>query len=209
MIQACSFKLAHYKETLAAYQNGGYVVCSFRDWHERRPALVLRHDIDFDDNSMTRMADIEQQAGATATYLIRMHGKYNPFSYRWINRVRSLSNLGHEIGLHFEQFNGNPTADYMDTAKRLFLLLYGIKIERMSQHYAAKDNLDFAWYKGLQDITFHGWKIFNEAIGGKYLSDSAGRWREGCFCNWIGKRELIFVSIHPVWWYSAVPQENF
>jgi hypothetical protein len=112
--------------------------------------------------------------------------------------------MGHEIGLHFGQFNGNAVIEYLDTARGMMEQVYGIPIERLAQHYTATDNIDLSWYRGMQDVTFFGINT-----PGKYLSDSGGRWREGCFCEWIGKEDLLFVNTHPVWWYNECPQENF
>ncbi|MFH0778530.1 MAG: hypothetical protein V2A71_07865 [Candidatus Eisenbacteria bacterium] len=43
----------------------------------------------------------------------------------------------------------------------------------------------------------------------KYLSDSNGRWREGCLCEHLGKHKRICVLIHPFWWFDKTPVENY
>jgi hypothetical protein len=45
--------------------------------------------------------------------------------------------------------------------------------------------------------------------GFKYLSDSNGRWREGCLCNHLGRHDRFCVLIHPFWWFDKSPVENY
>ena len=48
------------------------------------------------------MATIENRLRATASYHVRLHGKYNPFGYGMLRLMDTIKGLGHEIGLHYE-----------------------------------------------------------------------------------------------------------
>jgi hypothetical protein len=45
--------------------------------------------------------------------------------------------------------------------------------------------------------------------GFKYLSDSNGKWREGCICGHLGRHDRLCVLIHGWWWFERSPVENY
>jgi hypothetical protein len=45
--------------------------------------------------------------------------------------------------------------------------------------------------------------------GFKYLSDSNGRWREGCVCGHLEEYERLCVLTHGWWWFETSPVENY
>lgn len=216
----CSFTIAHYAETLQAYQAADYEVLSVREFRQRQPikALVLRHDLDFDArDAVEQLAGIEWGLDCTATYFVRLHGKYNPFSLERMALAFDISRLGHEIGFHYEPGMDKhlrlKAVDYLRTVRNFMRQMYRLDkpILAISQHYAATNCIDLPRFApqdgdvgGLRDFSGPDW-----IDGGKYLSDSGGRWREGCFCEWVDRANHILVATHPVWWYVEWPQENF
>jgi hypothetical protein len=122
----CAFTLEHYGELLAAARQGGYRFSSFE--HEPTAGdLLLRHDVDISLDAALRMAELEAEAEAPATYFLMTQSVFynlaSPEGLRTINRLREL---GHGVGLHavwpgaewderFDQILAwhNPETDYM------------------------------------------------------------------------------------------------
>ena len=66
---SCAFSLDHYGELLDAARAGGYRFAGFES--PPQPGdLLLRHDVDLSLDAALRMAELEAEAGATATYFL-------------------------------------------------------------------------------------------------------------------------------------------
>ena len=123
---SCGFSLEHYAELLEAVREGGYRY-SFFDHEPQSGDLLLRHDVDLSLDAALRLAELEAQADAAATYFLMTQSVFynlaSPEGLRAINRLREL---GHAVGLHAvwpgaeldERFDPvvawhNPNPDYM------------------------------------------------------------------------------------------------
>jgi hypothetical protein len=97
---SCAFDLDHYRELLEAAQGGGYRFAFFD--HAPKPGdLLLRHDVDLSLDAALRMAEVEAEAGAAATYFLMTRSEfYNLDSASGGRTVERLHNLGHRVGLH-------------------------------------------------------------------------------------------------------------
>jgi len=97
---SCTFDLDHYRELLEAAQAGGYRFAFFEDEPEER-TVILRHDVDLSLDAALRMAELEADAGAQATYFL-MTGSvfYNLGSHEGEQALARLRELGHRVGLH-------------------------------------------------------------------------------------------------------------
>jgi hypothetical protein len=97
---SCSFDLDHYRELLEAGRAGGYRFAFF----EGTPGegdLILRHDVDLSLEAAVRMAELEADAGAAATYFLMTESVfYNLASEEGEQALARLRELGHRIGLH-------------------------------------------------------------------------------------------------------------
>ena len=123
---SCDFSLAHYRELLEAARTGGYRFSLFVD-PPRRGDLLLRHDVDLSLDAALRMAELEADAGATATYFLMTESVfYNLASKEGVAALDRLRALGHRVGLHAvypnalldERFDAvvawhNPDPEYM------------------------------------------------------------------------------------------------
>lgn len=96
----CSFDLGHYRELLEAAQAGGYRFARFGEG----PAdgdIFLRHDVDLSLDAALRMAELERQLEATATYFLMTESVfYNLASKEGVTAIERLRTLGHRVGLH-------------------------------------------------------------------------------------------------------------
>ena len=97
---SCSFDLDHYRELLEAGRAGGYRFAFF-EGEPREGDLILRHDVDLSLAAATRMAELEAEAGAQATYFLMTASVfYNLASEEGERAQARLRELGHRIGLH-------------------------------------------------------------------------------------------------------------
>ena len=97
---SCSFDLDHYRELLEAGRAGGYRFAFF-EGEPREGDLILRHDVDLSLAAATRMAELEAEAGAQATYFLMTESVfYNLASEEGERAQARLRELGHRIGLH-------------------------------------------------------------------------------------------------------------
>jgi hypothetical protein len=125
---SCSFDLDHYRELLDAARAGGYRFAFFQG-QPREGDLILRHDVDLSLDAAVRMAELEADAGAAATYFLMTESVfYNLASEDGEQALARLRELGHRIGLHAvyprarldERFEPvvawhNPDPDYMSS----------------------------------------------------------------------------------------------
>ena len=97
---SCPFNLEHYGELLEAARAGGYRFAFF----EGEPSdgdLILRHDVDLSLDAALRMAELESEAGANATYFLMTQSVfYNLASPEGERAIVRLRELGHRVGLH-------------------------------------------------------------------------------------------------------------
>jgi hypothetical protein len=97
---SCAFDLDHYRELLEAAQAGGYRFAFFED-APQEGTVILRHDVDLSLDAALRLAELEADAGARATYFL-MTGSvfYNLSSQEGEHALGRLRELGHRVGLH-------------------------------------------------------------------------------------------------------------
>ena len=122
----CEFSLGHYRELLEAARAGGYRFAFF-EGEPRDGDLLLRHDVDLSLDAALRLAELEADSGARATYFLMTESVfYNLASHEGEHALARLRELGHRVGLHavypharlddrFEPVVAwhNPDPDYM------------------------------------------------------------------------------------------------
>jgi hypothetical protein len=181
----CPFDVAHYRELLTAAGEGGYRYAFFD--HVPEPGeLLLRHDVDLSLDAALRLAELEAEAGAAATYFLMTQSVFynlaSPEGRRAVNRLREL---GHAVGLHAvwpgaeldERFDPvvawhNPNPDYMSEP------LDGV-VNVMQPPFFDPEH---------------------------YRSDSNQRWRHGCPHDALARGEFEWLQLltHPeIWIYPG------
>jgi hypothetical protein len=97
---SCAFDLVHYRELLDAAKAGGYELAFF-EGHPREGTVLLRHDVDLSLDGALRLAELEADAEAPATYFLMTRSVfYNLASEEGERAVARLRELGHRVGLH-------------------------------------------------------------------------------------------------------------
>ncbi len=179
----CAFDLQHYGELLDAARAGGYRFAFFDRAPEARD-LLLRHDVDLSLDAALRMAELEAEAGAVATYfLMRRSDFYNldaPSGERALERLREL---GHRVGLH-------AVWPHVDRDDRLDPVL-------------AWHNPDPEYMRRPVDGLVN---VMTEPWADVYRSDSNQHWREGCPHEELraGAFERLQLLTHPeIWVYPG------
>jgi hypothetical protein len=187
---SCTFDLGHYRAILAAARVGGYRFATFGE----EPAegdLFLRHDVDLSLDGALRMAELEREEGATATYFLMTESVfYNLASGEGAAAIERLRALGHRVGLHAvypratldERFDAvvawhNPDPGYMCAPIE-------DAINVMEERY------------------------FDPAT---YRSDSNQHWRSGCPCDELraGSFRWLQLLTHPeIWAYEGATMKE-
>ncbi len=176
----CEFSLSHYFETLYEYIRAGYVIIP--DAKVSRH-VHLRHDVDLSLDYAVQLAREEQKRDISATYYIMLHSPlYNAFSPEGMDQIKEIHNLGHKIGLHVDSRCYLPN-DF-DTLSLI----------------AGTNEMITDWRRHLVNVTPELDRPEPRPEGYKYISDSAMNFREGCFCQQIGKYDKMEILIHPEWW---------
>ena len=97
---SCAFDLTHYRELLDAAKAGGYRFAFFEGEPEEGD-LIVRHDVDLSLDATLRLAELEADAGAQATYFLMTASVfYNLASHEGERALERLRELGHRVGLH-------------------------------------------------------------------------------------------------------------
>ncbi len=182
---SCAFDFAHYREILDAAKEGGYRFALFG--HGPEPGdLFLRHDVDLSLDAAVRMAELEHEAGAAATYFLMTRSVfYNLASSEGVAAIGRLRALGHRVGLHAvypdatldDRFDPvvawhNPDPEYMSAS-------LGGPINVMGDRYFDRS---------------------------RYRSDSNQHWRSGCPHEELRAGALPWLQLltHPeIWAYDG------
>lgn len=196
------FTLDGYRRTVAGLLDRGYDLRSFHDVDPGQRHLVLRHDIDQSIQLARRMAEAEAEQGWRSTYFVLMRTEmYNPWSRAASEDLRTLRDLGHDIGLHLD------ASLYADEQE--------LEVGAESECAA----LETIIAGPVTTLSFHRPKA--ELIGGPlrmagrlnayaarfvrdmgYCSDSRGEWRFGHPWDLAAVCEGLALQLltHPVWW---------
>ena len=171
-----------YRELLSLLNQHGYEIANYYNWQTKGRCVILRHDIDSSIERALKFAALEQECGATSTYFVLLRSDfYNVFSPKSIAQLAEIHQMGHEIGLHFDEMAypaiiGN-TAEVkkaiLHEAKALESII-DLPVSTVSMHRPSKAILE-------ADLQIPGMinsysNVFFKQF--KYLSDSRHTWRE-------------------------------
>ena len=177
----------------------------------------MRHDVDTQlDNSLT-MAELENSLNISSTYFFRFHShSYNPLCIKDARKIREISGLGHEVGLHYEpdfysMIHGNFFVGLKNELNFLQQIC-GKKIVSIAPHEPCRTGIkcldsDIKCELGVENDAYDS-KFFDNF---KYISDSSCRWREGSMLEHFTSmaHRKLYVLTHPYWWYDISPIENY
>lgn len=119
------FTIREYERLLTSLIFTGHEFQRFDDFVLRpvEKSIVLRHDVDARNLHSLRFAKIQKNLGLKGTYYFRMvEGSFDP------NVVKEISELGHEIGYHYEDI------DFAKGNKELAVKLFVKNLSELRKH---------------------------------------------------------------------------
>ncbi len=132
------FTITAAEELLSSFKEKGFIFKSIIDYaHEEKGIrkgdfVVLRHDVDRAPGLALEMAKLENRLNIKGTYYFRTVGSsLNP------NIIRQISQLGHEIGYHYEDLaitKGDYETAYQRFQEQLKILRQYASIKTISMH---------------------------------------------------------------------------
>lgn len=174
------FSLDGYRSLLGLLESHQYEFANYHDWIHRDRCVILRHDIDLSIDDSLVMARLERDLDINSTYFVLVTSDlYNAASKKNRRMLREIGEMGHEIGLHFDETVYDPCD--LDCMDRLILEEAHIledyidaSVTTVSMHRPSErilgSNLAIPGMENSYSSVF-----FNQF---KYLSDSSMRWRE-------------------------------
>ena len=173
--------------------------------------MILRHDIDNSLPQALRLAEIEAEEGVKSTWFVLLRTDfYNPASAASQRILCRLGELGHEIGLHFDEmayasesgigsYASSSTEELIVREAGILADICGCPITTVSMHRPSKATLEADMQiPGM--VNSYGQTFFHDF---KYLSDSRRRWREPVE-DIIrgGEYDRLHILTHAFWYHE-------
>ena len=197
------FTYAAYRELITLLKNEGYRFCGYFDHEGNDKRVILRHDIDYSIEQAVKLAEVEKEMGVQSTYFVLLCTDfYNPASKHATDMLRQIHNMGHEVGLHFDEvaYQGCSAEELPALIQREAKLLgdiCGFPIRSFSMHRPNRLTLE----KDLQVeglVNSYGEEFFRQF---KYLSDSRRNWREPVLdIVRSGEYDKLHILTHAFWY---------
>jgi hypothetical protein len=174
-------------------------VVSLGEW-DGSNAIILRHDVDFDIEPAYRLSLVESECNVTSSFFIMTTcGHYNTLSLSNRKKIRTMAEMGFEIGLHFDptvygDVDEAQLGKYLDKEAEILSFAAGVPVKSISLHnpsvhgrYPIFDGYNNAYDK----------KIFS---GNNYLSDSRMLFHDKNPYQFIErvKEHPVQVLLHPL-----------
>ena len=180
----CEFSLSHYNDILRLMVGKGGAGTA-----TERKNIILTHDIDIFPAYALQMARMEHLYGIRAIYYVLLHSEwYNAVSPENMDIWRQISELGHEIALHYD----GRYDSQLETIHKAFCAWFNTESINVSQHLIGITP-DMVIPDSLQDRS----SLLKEY---RYIADSGGWWRNGCICKHLENQEKLLFVCHPIWW---------
>ena len=202
------FTYTAYRELLDFLRQGGYAFTDYHDYQSYPRCVILRHDIDNSLPQALRLAEIE--AVKSTWFVLLRTDFYNPASAASQRILCRLGELGHEIGLHFDEmayasesgigsYASSSTEELIVREAGILADICGCPITTVSMHRPSKATLEADMQiPGM--VNSYGQTFFHDF---KYLSDSRRRWREPVE-DIIrgGEYDRLHILTHAFWYHE-------
>ena len=198
-----NFSITSYKYLLNIINNSKKKVINFGDFFKGNKGIIIRHDIDFCPERALHIAKIEYDFNIKSTYFVMLNSKlYSLKKQKYLQSIKKISSLGHEIGLHFDPnyyFSKSGELDYFCNKEcEILEKLIKKKIKIISFHRPEKK---FIGRKTKIANRYHTY-MPELVMDIKYCSDSEGKWRFDDPIKLIKDNTLKSMQLltHPIWW---------
>ena len=195
------FTFDAYEKLIELIRKENYIIASYSNYSQYEKAVIIKHDVDMSLEMAADFAEFEKKLGISSTYNILLCSDfYNPYSKKNMNHILKIFNMGHEIGLHFDE--ARYSEDIIENInKEIFLLeqYIGTEIKSFSMHRPSEETLRAEYsLKNGEIVNTYSRKFFKEF---KYISDSRRNWREDPIETIkSGKYSKIHILTHPIWY---------
>lgn len=198
--QLTEFTLEGYTDLLK-YLGQIYKILPFcRVSTKNTPYLILRHDVDFSLDAALEMAKLERKLGISSTYFVLFRWQfYDVLKQKNARTLREISNLGHEIGLHFEpsryRSHYRSMNEGLQTEVSQLEALLGKKVCSISRH-GPWDRDPFASTKGYINANHPYWR------SDLFIHDSCRAWAtiEDLSMLLNSPPRTVQILVHPANW---------
>lgn len=179
--------------------------CDFLDTEVEEPFVILRHDVDYSPAAALALAEQEAARSVRATYfLLAGSPYYNLVDPHHAGFARSLVELGHEVGLHYDpnSFLPFPREEWPGLLRgqaRLLEDLGGCRVVSIAMHQPGLNGADPFGNQNLGFLNAFDARFTRDM---RYVSDSCRAWREegwALFGNDPPPRRL-HLALHPINW---------
>ncbi|MFH1328476.1 MAG: hypothetical protein ABIH76_06530 [Candidatus Bathyarchaeota archaeon] len=195
-----SFTIPTYIKLLHHLRKHYQVIPLMKTTESKTPYLILRHDVDFSMEAAVRMAKIDYDAGIKATYsFLFSSNHYNLMERKALDSLLFISDLGHEVALHYDLKMYRKYKASLETSLKyelnLLERLTGKPVKSIIIHQFGLEQSDP--FQNYPDI-ING---FNKELYDLYVSDSYRAWyREYLEKLFSFKYNRIQLLIHPSIW---------
>ena len=174
------FTYAAYRDLIHLLKEKRYSFCNYHNYTDFDKCVILRHDVDNSVKKALDLAQVEKEEGVKSTYYVLLNTDfYNPASKKMGDMIRRIFEMGHDIGLHFDEVayqgkNPGALAEFIQKEAKILSEVCEVPIRSFSMHRPNRLTIE----KNLQVpglINSYGQEFFHEF---KYLSDSRRHWRE-------------------------------
>lgn len=198
-----AFTYEAYRNLIGLLREHDYPVADYRQAPEMSRCVVLRHDVDTSLEKAVEMAKFEALEGVWANYFVLLTTDfYNAASLKGQDAIHQLLDMGHEVGLHFDEalYAGASLETLIDAVRReadILSHICGYEISTVSMHRPSKVMLERDFQiPGL--INVYGRTFFRDF---KYVSDSRRNWREPVLdVISSGDHQRLHILTHPFWY---------
>ena len=173
------FTYKAYSKLLELLRAHHYSFCNYQNYRDFDRCVIMRHDIDYNIEQAVRLAQAEADFGIQSTYFVLLSSDfYNPASISSYKALHSIVDLGHNIGLHFDEtvynYDHRSMEYYISKEARILSELLEVEINSFSLHrpnaVTLETELEIPGF-----VNSYSKEFFQNF---KYVSDSRRRWRE-------------------------------
>lgn len=197
------FTYKAYRNLIALLREYGYTICDYHNYAQADKSVIIRHDIDLQIEKALKMAEIENDMNVSSTYFVLVSSNFfNVFSKRNQAYLREICNMGHAVGLHFDEVKYDAQTDLvqaMETEAALLEQCLGCEVRSVSMHRPSKATLEADYQiAGGRIVNSYSTEFFHHH---KYVTDSRRNWREDVE-QVIKSRayDRLHVLTHPFWY---------
>ena len=195
------FDCKFYRMLLDKFKEYGFSFNYFDNFKDK--SCILRHDIDVSQKLALEMAKLEHKLGVNSTFFFMVRSPfYNLFSRANDNIVRQIIDMGHCIGLHYDEGYYSKNISLQELVDSEILMLeknFDTRINVVSFHQPSKKIIDNSI--GIKQINTYDKSYFRDI---KYVSDSNMIFKDDIIdIITSGVYPKIQVLIHPIWWMAC------